>query len=292
MKQNVARAWGESNDGIIELGSNDDVENGAKAFETPAIPVDMYQMCDKYEQGIDDTAGVSAVSSSGDVAAETKNARLVAYATQVDEQKNEHTLRNMQEAELTVDSQQLKLFQQFVPLQRLIRVVGEDNAVSANYFSGAEIRGVDVQLFAAPGSERTRAARAKAAEEGTAAGFIDPASGAEMRNTGLEGTVADGEQRQKIYALMQQAMSGQPVQADMTINPDVAVRELQMAIQRPGQNPQATMSLRALLQQYMELAAQGQQQQMPQQGGQQAQPKQTSASKPQQNQLPDGATIQ
>lgn len=286
MRQSVARAWGESNDGVIELASGDDVQNGAKAFETPDIPVDMYQMSDRYEQGIDDTAGISAVSSSGDVAAQTKNARLVAYATQVDEQKNEHTLRNLEEAELTVDAQQLSMYQQYVTLQRLIRVVGEDNAVSASYFSGAEIRGVDARLFMAPGAERTSAAKGKAAEEATAAGLLDPKSGAEMRNTGLDGTLDQGEQRQRIHQLMQQALGGHPVQADMTIDPDVAVKELRMALQQHGHDPRLAMPLRALLQQYSELAAQGQQQQAtqpPQHGMPQ------STSKPQQNQLPETA---
>ncbi len=286
MTHSVANKWGESNDGVVECDSQAEVDGGAKAFETPDIPKDMYQMADKYEQGIDDTAGISAVSSSGDVAAETKNARLVAYATQVDEQKNEHTLRNLQEAELVVDSQQLKLFQQFVPLQRLIRVVGEDNAVSANYFSGAEIRGVDVQLFAAPGSERTRAARAKAAEEGTAAGFIDPKSGAEMRNTGLTGTLDQGEQRQRIHTLMQQALAGQPVAADMTINPDVAVKELRLAVERFGHDQRQATPLRALLQQYMDLAAQGAQQQMPGAPPGGGKPEMTASGKPPVNQLP------
>ncbi len=291
MKNSVAKAWGESMDGVIECATSDDVENGAKAFETPDIPVDMYQMADRYEQGIDDTAGVAAVSSSGDVAAATKNARLVAYATQVDELKNEHTIRNLQEGELAIDSQQLKLFQQFVPLQRLIRVVGEDNAVAANYFSGAEIRGVDVQLYSAPGSERTRAAKAQAAEEGTAAGFIDPKAGAEMRNTGLGGTVDQGEMRQRVHLLIQQAMSGQPAQADMSIDPNVAIKELRLAVERFGHDQRIATPLRSLLLQYMDMASQSAMPASPPAGPQppQGKPGVLPMNKPPINQLPMGA---
>ena len=255
MTPQVAKKWGESMDGVVEVDSKADVEGGAKAVQLPDIPKDMYMMSDRYEVGIDDTAGVSAVSSSGDVAAETKNARLVAYATQVDEQKNEHTVRNLQEAELVIDAQQLQMWQQYVSRQRLVRVVGEDNAVAASYFSGAEIRGVDVQLFSAPGSERTRAARAKAAEESTMMGLTDPARGAEMSQTGLMGTVDEGEQRQRIQFLIAAAMGGQPVQPDPTINPDIAVRELRLA-RGQATDPNAARAIDMLMQAYMEIAQQ------------------------------------
>lgn len=255
MTRGVAQKWGNSPDGFVEVDSKNDVEGSAKAVELPDVPTDMYQMCDRYEVGIDDTAGVSAVSSSGDVAAETKNARLVAYATQVDEQKNEHTLRNLQEAELVVDKQQLELWQQFVPKQRLVRVIGEDNAISANYFSGAEIRGVDVRLYTAPGSERTRAAHAKSAEEGAMMGMVDPTRAAEMRETGLMGTVDEGEQRQRIQFLIAAAMGGQPVQPDVTINPDIAVRELRLARQQ-ATDPNAVRAIDSLLLAYEEIARQ------------------------------------
>lgn len=287
MKANIAQKWGASDDGVISCDSVDDVMNGAKAVEVPDIPVDMYQLCDRYEQGIDDTAGISGVSSSGDTAAATKNARLVAYATQVDEQKNEHTLRNLQEAELAVDKQDLELCKQFVPLQRLIRIVGEDNAVSANYFSAAEIGSVDVRLEPAPGAERTRAAGRKSAEEAMLAGSLPVDRGAEMSTTGLGGTVDDGYQRQRLQALVQQAQGGQPVQADMTINPDLAVRELRMAVDNAA-DPRAAMSLRSLLLEYMDLAAQGKQQQMQQPPAMGARPAAGAGQAQQQNQLPGG----
>lgn len=287
MKKSVAQAWGDSPDGVVELDSDNDVQNGVRPAEVPGIPKDMYEMVDRYERGIDDTAGVSAVASSGDVAAETKNARLVAYATQVDEQKNEHTLRNLQEAEVAVDAQELELYKQYVTRQRLVRIIGEDRAISAGYFAGAEVRGVDIRLEPAPGSERTRAARGKDAEESAAAGYLDPGRAAEMRQTGLQGTVDEGEQRMRTHALIQQALMGRPVQADMTIDPDVAVRELRMAIERAApEGARVVMPLRALLQEYMELASQGAQQAMPQQPQGKAG---VTGQDQQQNQLPGGA---
>jgi hypothetical protein len=88
-------------------------------------------------------------------------------------------------------------------------------------------------------------------------GFVDPARGAEMRETGLAGTVDEGEQRQRIQFLIAAAMGGQPVQPDVTINPDIAVRELRLA-RGQATDPNAARAIDALLQAYMEIAAQSQ----------------------------------
>jgi hypothetical protein len=289
MTNNVASKWGESSDGIIECDSVAEVENGAKASEVPPIPTDMYTMCDRFEEGIDSTAGVSGVSSSGDTAAETKNARLVAYASQIDEQQNEQTLRNLQESELAVDKQQLQLFQQYVENERLVRIIGEDNSISSSYFKGAEIRGVDVRLETGPGAERTRAAQGKDAEERGAAGLMDPVQASELGVTGLPSTMDQAEQRNRIGALIQQAMAGMPVQADPTISPDVAVQQLRMAVEQMApQGARVLMPLRSLLLEYMDLAKQGDQA-MPTEPAQaqQRRPSQRPVGA-EQNQLPSG----
>jgi hypothetical protein len=249
----IKEVWGDSPDGMIDVASAEKRASGVSFVEVPDIPRDMFEMADRYEQDISDVAGVSDVASAGDAAAGTKNARLVAYATQIDELKSEHTARNRDEMELTIDQQALALWQQFVTRERLVRVVGEDKAVSAAYFKGAEIRGVDVRLDAAPGTERLGAARAKATEEGAASGMVDPARASEMVQTGLSGTADEAASRQRLQALAQQAMSGAAVQADLTVPPDFAIRELRMMISMmAAQGPRVTMPLRALLQEYTE----------------------------------------
>lgn len=253
MDGEIKIAWGDSPDGIIEENSAEKRQNGVTFPEVPGIPKDMYEMCDRYEQDIADVAGVSDVASAGDAAASTKNARLVAYATQIDELKSEHTARNRDEMELIVDQQTLSLWQQFVKLQRLVMVVGEDNVLAASYFSGAEIRGVDVRLEAAPGTERLSASRAKDADEQTMAGRLDPSRGNEMARTGLSGTADDASARARVQGLVQQALAGAPVQADLTIDPELAIRELRMALEQLAPHgAKATMPVRALLQEYME----------------------------------------
>ncbi len=269
----VLEKWGTSDDGMIECSTVEELEKGARVFEAATIPKDMYELCDRYEQGIDDTAGVSGVAASGDSAAATKNARLVAYATQIDEQKNEHAQRNLEEAENIVDAQSLKLCQQYWSKQRLVRVVGEDRAISASYFSGADINGVDVILEPAPSSERSRSVAGEDAEQAAAAGYLDPNSAGEMRKTGLPSTIDDGEARERLQALVEQALNGQPVQADLTIPSHIAIPELRtMLMSLTGQGPQATQPIRALLYEYEQQKGQDQSQgmQMPGQGPGQA----------------------
>lgn len=285
MTPGVKSKWGDEPDGMVEVADITEVQQGVKFVEVPEIPRDMFEMADRYEQGIADVAGISDVAASGDAAAGTKNARLVAYATQVDEQKGEHTSKNRDEAELAVDSMVLALWQQFVTKPRLVRVVGEDNAVAAEFFSGAEIRGVDLRLEVGPGAERTSAARGKSAEEKTMAGQVDPTTGAELTQTGLGSTVDQGQARGKVQALVQQALSGAPVQADLTIDPNVAITELRLVLGNlAAHGPKATMPVRALLQEYMEQRGQQGQPAAPAQMG----PQGKTAPQPQQrDQLPE-----
>ncbi len=272
MMKNIAKLWGDSPDGVVECDTFDEVKGSVNPVEVPDIPRDMYEMSDRYESGIDDTAGVSGVASSGDTAAETKNARLVAYATQIDDEKNEHARTNLESAELVTDTQSLKLCQQFWPVERLIPVIGEDNSMDAQYFSAADIRGVDVRMIPGPGEEETPPGKAKDSEERMVMGSLDPAKGAEMSQTGLPTTAADGAARAAVQTLIQQAVGGQPVQADLTIPSAAALPELKKALTALAPyGPRVTMAIRALIQEYTD--QQGQEQQeanapMPQKGGQ------------------------
>jgi hypothetical protein len=253
----VAQKWGDAPDGMIECDSMDEIASGVRTVETPEIPRDVFELADRYEQGIADVAGVSDVASRGDAAAETKNARLVAYSTEVDEQKAEHTVRNLDECMVKVDQQVLGLWQQYVSNQRLVRIIGEDNAISASFFKGAEIKGVDVRLEAGPAIQRMRAAKGKDADDRMQMGTLDPGVGSELSRTGLDSTVADADARSRIAGLIQQALVGQPVQADPGIDPKIAVAELRGALQSlSSQGPRVTMPLRALLQEYADLSQQ------------------------------------
>lgn len=293
----LRKEWGDSPDGMIEANA-DQRASGVAFVQVPDIPRDMFEMSDRYEAGISDVAGVSEVASGGDAAADTQNARLVAYATQVDEQKTFMTIVNMNEAFLLIDKQAIEEWKQFVPRERLIRVVGEDSAVSAAYFNpSTEIGVVDVRLEVAPSTERTGAAGGRAAEEEMAAGRLGPGDAGEMRKSGLEQTVAEGEARSRLQNLIHAALLGTPVQADPSIPPKIALDELNAVLPTLAEHgPKAIMPIRALIHEYQQLAQQAQGEAMPQaqqpgrpQGAKPSKPK--PQAQPKQNRVQQANTL-
>lgn len=252
---NVIDAWGEAPEGFIAL----DVAEPLKAFgfiEYPKIPAELFELVDRYEKGISDCFGVSEVVSGMDPNA-TKNARHTAYISELDGQKLAIAKRNLEAFLLGIDEQVLELVQQFWTQPRLVSVVGEDGAVAADFFRGADVRGVDLRLEPAPGSERFRAAQGQAAEESAAAGFLDPAAASERRETGLGRTLQQGEQRRAVNALVQAALAGEMQAVDPRIPAEVAVPELRAALMlyRPL-GSQRLAPLRALIHEYEEMAQQ------------------------------------
>lgn len=294
----LRKEWGDTPDGMIEA-TKDQREAGVSFVQVPDIPRDMFEMADRYEAGISDVAGVSDVAAQGDAAADTQNARLVAYATQVDEQKTFMTIVNMNEAFLLVDKQAIEMWKQFVPRERLIRVVGEDSAVSAAYFNpSTEIGVVDVRLEVAPSTERTGAAGGRAAEEEMAAGRLGPKDTSEMRKSGLEQTVAEGEARARLQNLIHAALLGNPVQADPSVPPEVALDELNSILPTLAEHgPRAIMPIRALIQEYQELRQQMQAEANPQAVQQPGRPQGAKPSKtkpqaqPKQNRVQQANTL-
>lgn len=293
----VMTRWGASSDGFIEKEPEEADLQAAQLMdfaETPDIPQDMYQLKQMYENDIGDVAGVSDIAASGDVAAETKNARLVAYATQVDEQKSEHTARNRDEAEVEVDLQTLELWQQFTENERLVRVVGADNAVEAAYFKGADLP-AQIRLEAAPGDSQMASAAAKDADDQVMQGRMPAAVGNELGKTGLTSTMDEGSQRIRLQALVSMALAGQPVQADLTIDAGVAIPMLKMIlVQVAAQGPAKTQPIRALIQEYQEQQGgqgntQGPPGAQPPQGGQGGQPAPSPKGKP--SAPPGGANV-
>ena len=248
--------WDEAPDGAIDVGSKEGLESVAWS-QTPEIPRDLYELCDRFEKGIDDTANASEMTTNGDAAAATKNARLVYNATQVDQLKSAMTVKNSNEATVARDTQILELCRQFINRQRLFSIVGEDGIVAASYFQGDEIGGV-VRLEVASSTERSPAQHGADIDTDMQMGMMDPQTGGELRQTGLEQTADQTAMRERLQVLISSAMHGQPVQADPSIPPEIAIPDLRRALADNAQSgPKATMPIRALLQEYEELKAQG-----------------------------------
>lgn len=268
-KSAIIDQWDTEPDGFIRDDSGE--PDKALVFISPgAVPKDLYELVDRYERGVAECFGVNEVVASGGAPDQTKSARQLAYISELDGQKLAIPKRNLDRAMLRLHRQILKLWQQFVAFPRLVRIVGEDRAADAEFFEGADIAGVDVWLETTPASERSRAAAGVDAEQSAAAGYLAPDRAAQRRDTGLLSTLDETQVRQEVSQLVEQAKQGQPVQANPAHDPQVAqsaIRSaLEMAVGTPGEMP-----LRALLQQYQDLARQMQaeptQGQQPQKAG-------------------------
>lgn len=247
--------WGDAPDGMIDVQNREGLDS-IKFVMPVEVSADMYQAIDRFEKDIGDVAAVSEVASQGDAAAQTGNARLVDYATQVDQTMSAHTVANLNECTVQDDANIIDLVKQFVTRQRLFSVVGEDLAVSADYFAGSEI-GDNIRLEAAPASTRSRMQKRSDAQQAAAAGQMDPTQANEVERTGLDETLDVGAARETLAALIEQGSQGQAVQADPSIPPAVAIPDLKAALgEMAGQNPQGVMAIRALLHEYEEMKSQ------------------------------------
>jgi len=126
-------------------------------------------------------------------------------------------------------------------------------------FSGADLNGVDVYLEPTSGSDHTKPAQALDAEQASAAGFMDPRKGAELRQSGQSMTREDMLSRMVVQRQIQDAAGGFAAQADPSVSPMVAVAEIGLAIEQAGANDAVAQPLMALLAQYQAMATQMQQ---------------------------------
>lgn len=242
---------------IIEAGNNDDVERGHKFVDFPSIPADIYQMAQIYEQSIDDVSGIADIASQGDAAAKTRNAKLVQFATEIDEQKSALTISNLDDCMVKVDRLVLELYRQYVTTERLVTMVGPDNSIGAEFFRASELAGVDVRLEPGPASSRTGAAMAADAEAKMQQGLVDPATGMELMDTGLSSTKGQAIAYNKMYAaVMQSITTGEVAQPDPMIMPNDAIKALRLLAKSEvvSQNPQAKTMVLALMQQYTDMS--------------------------------------
>jgi len=128
------------------------------------------------------------------------------------------------------DKQGLELFREKASTARLISVAGDP--VRAAYLKGADLDGVDCAVLPASGLAQSPDGRVRNAEEGAAAGYIDPQSAAEMRQTGLEQTMVDNETTARIQKQGADALRGQPQQPLPGVPGPAAARILRMMVAR------------------------------------------------------------
>lgn len=207
----------------------------------------------KEEQKLLDIYGLNEAVVGSDASA-TKNARHLAYIAELDAQKNAISRRSLNSALIRMDRQLLGLLQQHIVDARMIRIVGPQGIPALAAFKGADLHGLDVILEPAPGTDQTRTAQAKEAEELAAAGFLDPAAATERRATGLPSTIDEGMAQREVLDQARAVLAGEMVEPDPRIPPAVAENVILLVLEQAGDMDPT--GLLALLDGYRALAAQ------------------------------------
>lgn len=181
-------------------------------------------------------------------------AKSIAYLNKLDSMKMAGAARNFGKCVLRVFRQSLKLYQQYVPVPRLMQISGQAGTLGSTMFQGADLAGVDVRLEAASAIPNYRGAIAGEADEQMAQQGPTPQL-QEQKATGLREDAFTAAQRDMVRAQVEALMRGEPQQADPQIQPDIATAEISRLSSHVRGTP-AAQALAALFQQYRSMMGQ------------------------------------
>lgn len=246
-KKNVAK-WNGS-----EQVFEGDPSNPTKIIGPPPPPALLYTQIEEAERMLREVYGVNEAVVGSD-ASKSKNAKHLEHIEALDAQKLLETLVGRDHALLRGYKQALRLWQQFVSIDRTISIIGPDGAPAAITFNGRDLVGVDLYLEPAPGADQSRAAQAADAEQRAAAGLDDPRRAAELRDTGQRQTAAEAMAVRVVQKQIADVARGFGAQPDPSVPVSVAVGEIMLALEQAA-NTAAEMPLLQLLAAYQKAAA-------------------------------------
>lgn len=253
-----------------------------RIVEPGPVPAQVWTQIEELERMISVVFGINEAVVGSDYS-QSKNARMLAYISELDAQKFAPTIAARDHALMRMYRQMLMLCQQFVVLPRTVRLIGEMGTPEILQFYGADLKGVDVYLEPAPGVEQGKTATAAAVEADALSGMEDPARAKELRETGQTVTGIERLTRRLVGMQAKQAAAGYQVQPDPTVVPMVAIEVLLDALEaNESKPPEALAPLQQLLEAYRQMAAQ-QMQPAPPAGG---------APQPAPQQPPEGGLIE
>lgn len=265
----------------------------AQMFGWMKPPVDainhLYDNVARDEAAMFQVFGLNEMLTGKESAKASHSGKAIAYMKQLDSQKLAHSARNLGECMRRTWRQVLGLYKQYVQATRIQQIIGPGGEIKQVIFNGTMLDGLDFVLEPHSGSEDFRAARSEATEQAAAAGYIDPQRAGEMRLTGLSSTFDEGLDVDAVGQQIDAIMQGMMVQPDRSINPAVAVRELQQAFEIYQDRPEVARGIQMLMMQYQMMQQQMQQQSQMQQQ-QQMRPKPTHQQQP--NQIIRGGVTQ
>ena len=266
----VIDAWQDTNS-MIKM-DDPAKANITKWLEPPRINPLLFEDRNRLEQRLYDIAGLNELLTGAESAKSGTSAKQVAYISQLDNMKHAGTSRHVEKFLEQLWSLTLHLVRKYYVFPRMLRIVGPSNEISAMYFSGADIDGVDIRLEPRSGVERYSATKGENSIQRMQLQLEDPASVAERSITGLQTTGQEAELKEQILDQARQAASGQQTRPLTNVNPAYASQVLTQLIDAMGEQaqPQQVQMLTQLKALYDQLAAQqAQQAQMVQQQNQQ-----------------------
>lgn len=248
----IADLWN-GEDQIIECDDPQAIQNLRIVGPPPPPPLLLSQI-EEHERMIGIVFGINEAVVGSDASA-TKNARHLAYISELDAQKFAATLAMRDHALLRLYRQMLSLCKQYVVVPRMLKITGVAGLPEVLRFVGSDLA-TDVYLEPAPGVDQTKTAEAAQAEQDAVAGFEPIERAVERRQTGQRDTALETQTRKAVFQQAQQALQGFAVQADESLVAATAVEVLlsfieaneQMGPDRLAAVVQLMNSYRALMQ--------------------------------------------
>jgi hypothetical protein len=248
--------------GGLKAASTDGVEKPRENVfwtEGPEVPGSLFQAYAQARQALRDVFGISEATSTGGDPTQTSSGAQLKTATALDDQKIAPARRALEQARLDVARDILELWQVNGSPEMLVRVIGADGTVDADFVRTADIDGADVQLEVVSGLYQTHLAGQVEAEQAAAGGFISPQQAQERRETGLGANVDEATAYARIDAQVRAAIAGQPQQPLPDVDAKLAAERVGVAImgaQAAGLDGPQIKGAQQLRAAYQQLAAQ------------------------------------
>jgi hypothetical protein len=254
--------------------------NSIRFIEPPLKVVsEMYGLAQLDEEALFKVFGLNEILTGAQNVTGATSGRAIAYLKELDSQKLAEAARNLGEVLMRCWRQTLRLYQQYVHHERIVRIAGPENEMQAISFRGADLAGVDVRLEPMSGVERWRAAKSGHAEEMMQGGFMEPQRAGALMVSGLDNTLGEAQQRMAVQKDIQAVVRGGFAQPNPMVSPQIAREEIGQAIDIYAHTgPQVQQGLLGLM------AAYDRTQQAPNQGQGGPQPKPQKPGQPQQGQ--------